>query len=141
MKLSPSQERKNRYEFERFVRKVVDGVRCDYYRQMDRHSWERPFADSPEEVLEFTLNQRSYIDTYPSDSVHFNACGIPVQLTVDWLIDLLAGMEQISASILLLSCGLGMPARRISLLTGIPPSTISRRRNQLLNKLRAELED
>ncbi len=56
---SPSPQVRVQYQFEAFCKKVINGERCDYLRELLRRSeWESSFSDIPAAVLDrlYTLD-------------------------------------------------------------------------------------
>lgn len=67
-----SPQTKVRYQFEAFCKKVINGERCDYLRElMRRSSWESSFSDLPPAILDRLYSENDD----PAEYYIFRICG------------------------------------------------------------------
>ena len=129
MELSLSQQTTIRYQFEFFCKKVIDGERCDYLRELTRRAnREISFSDLSEAWLDHLM----FGNLCPVEQYRFNVCGYPVSIQSDRL-----GAE--TYSILLLAYCLEFTDREIGILLGQARSSIQRHRKQSLAELKSKL--
>ena len=77
MELSLSQQTTIRYQFEFFCKKVIDGERCDYLRELTRRAnREISFSDLSETWLDHLMLG----SLCPVEQYRFNVCGYPVSI-------------------------------------------------------------
>ncbi len=136
MELSLSQQTTIRYQFEFFCKKVIDGERCDYLRELTRRAnREISFSDLSETWLEYLMIER----LNPVEQYRFNVCGYPVSIQSDRLAEALLDMGAETYSILLLAYCLEFSDREIGILLGQARSSVQRRRQQSLTELKSKL--
>lgn len=136
MELSLSQQTTIRYQFEFFCKKVIDGERCDYLRELTRRAKrEISFSELPE-----TWQDRSRSENLcPVEQYRFNVCGYPVSIQSDQLAEALLDLGAETYSILLLAYCLEFSDREIGILLGQARSSVQRRRQQSLLELKSKL--
>ena len=139
---TPTQERKIRYQFDKFCRKVLKNEVSSYYRDLSRlHNREVSLTD-----LSVTANLTvedigpNCLDAYPSEQHIFLTQGQVIPIKNDDLAKALAELPQDSRDIVLLSFFLDMKDIDISGKMGIPRSTINYQRNAAIRKLRKIME-
>ena len=136
MELSLSQQTTIRYQFEFFCKKVIDGERCDYLRELSRRaSREISFSELSEDWLDHLMIE----SLCPVDQYRFNVCGYPVAIQSDRLAEALLDIGAETYSILLLAYCLEFSDREIGILLGQARSSVQRRRQQSLVELKSKL--
>ena len=126
-----SPQTKVRYQFEAFCKKVINGERCDYLRELMRRSaWESSFSDLPPAVIE-----RIYSENHdPAECYIFRVCGHVIPIRNDRLADALLTFGDEQYSILLLYYSLQLKDREIAPLLGISRSKVQRDRKALFEE-------
>lgn len=133
---TPSLQAKIRYQFEAFCKKVVNGERCDYLRELMRRSeWESPFSDLPETMLDRLCTQ----DSDPAEQYIFNVHGHLIPIRNDRLAETLLSFGDEGYSILLLYYSLQLKDREIASLLGLSRSKIQKDRQALFNELKERM--
>lgn len=136
MELSLSQQTTIRYQFEFFCKKVIDGERCDYLRELTRRAKrEISFSEMPEAWQEHLIIE----DLCPVEQYRFNVCGYPVSIRSDRLAEALLDLGAETYSILLLAYCLEFSDREIGVLLGQARSSVQRHRQQSLAELKSKL--
>lgn len=136
MELSLSQQTTIRYQFEFFCKKVIDGERCDYLRELTRRAKrEISFSELPETWQDRLRSE----NLCPVEQYRFNVCGYPVSIQSDQLAEALLDMGAETYSILLLAYCLEFSDREIGILLGQARSSVQRRRQQSLLELKSKL--
>lgn len=136
MELSLSQQVTIRYQFEFFCKKVIDGERCDYLRELARRTKrEISFSELPETWLDHLMIE----SVCPVEQYRFNVCGYPIAIKSDRLAEALLDMGAETYSILLLAYCLEFSDREIGILLGQARSSVQRRRQQSLAELKSKL--
>lgn len=136
MELSLSQQTTIRYQFEFFCKKVIDGERCDYLRELVRRAnHEISFSELPESWLDRLMSE----SLCPVEQYRFNVCGYPIAIQSDRLAEALLEMGAEAYSILLLAYCLEFNDREIGSLLGKARSSVQRRRQQSLVELKSKL--
>ncbi len=134
---SPSPKIRIQYQFEAFCKKVINGERCDYLRELLRRSeWESSFSDIPAAVLD-----RLYtLDDDPAEQYVFYVHGHPIPIRNDRLAESLLAFGTEGYSILLLAYSLELSDREIGELLGRSRSKIQRDRQRLFAELKKEMK-
>lgn len=136
MELSLSQQTTIRYQFEFFCKKVIDGERCDYLRELTRRAKrEISFSELPETWQDRLISE----NLCPVEQYRFNVCGYPVSIQSDQLAEALLDLGAETYSILLLAYCLDFSDREIGILLGQARSSVQRRRQQSLLELKSKL--
>jgi len=133
---SPSSKIRIQYQFEAFCKKVINGERCDYLRELLRRSeWESSFSDIPAAVLDklYTL------DDDPAEQYVFHVHGHPIPIRNDRLAESLLAFGVQGYSILLLAYSLELSDREIGELLGLSRSKIQRDRRRLFAELKRKM--
>lgn len=133
---SPSPKIRIQYQFEAFCKKVINGERCDYLRELLRRSeWESSFSDIPAAVLDklYTL------DDDPAEQYVFYVHGHPIPIRNDQLAESLLAFGAEGYSILLLAYSLELSDREIGELLGQSRSKIQRDRQRLFAELKRKM--
>ena len=131
-----SPQTKVRYQFESFCKKVINGERCDYLRELMRRSaWESSFSDLPPAVID-----RIYSENHdPAECYIFRVCGQVIPIRNDRLADALLTFGDEQYSILLLYYSLQLKDREIAPLLGISRSKVQRDRKALFEELKSKM--
>lgn len=138
MELSLSQQTTIRYQFEFFCKKVIDGERCDYLRELARRAkQEVSFSELPEPLLNHLMMK----SLYPMEQYRFNVCGYPISIQSDRLAEALLDMGADTYNILLLAYCLEFSDREIGILLGQARSSVQRRRQRSLSELKSKLKE
>ena len=137
MKLSPSQMKTVRHQFDSLCRKVLREESRNYMKQFARRA-EKEVNLS--ELSETELSQFYVMDEYPSDSTFFDVLDYRVAVKDDRLADALAALPSKKRDVLLLSYFLDMNDTEIAEKLKVVGSTIHRRRTSSLKELKLRLE-
>lgn len=136
MKSSPSPQTKIRYQFEAFCKKVINGERCDYLRELLRRSeWESTFSDLPDTMLDRICTQ----DSDPAEQYIFHVYGHLIPIRNDRLAETLLAFGDEGYSILLLYYSLQLKDREIASLLGLSRSKVQKDRQMLFNELKERM--
>lgn len=131
-----SPQTKVRYQFEAFCKKVINGERCDYLRElMRRSSWESSFSDLPPAILDRLYSENDD----PAEYYIFRICGHVIPIRNDRLADALLTFGDEQYSILLLYYSLQLKDREIVPLLGISRSKVQRDRKTLFEELKSKM--
>lgn len=137
MDFPPSFKTKTRYQFESFCKKVLDGERCDYFRELARRAeWESHFSDFPTALIESLYS----LDDYEFEQYSFEVCGHRIQISNDQLAEALLSLGQDAYNILLLAYCLNLSDRKIGELLGQTRSRVQRCRQNLTMELRQKMK-
>ena len=136
MKLSPSQMKTVRHQFDSFCRKVLREESRNYKKQLVRRA-EKEINLS--ELSETELSQLYVMDEYPSDSTFFDVLDYCVAVKDDRLAKALAALSNKKRDVILLSYFLDMSDTEIAEKLKVVGSTIHRRRTSSLKELRQRL--
>lgn len=129
-------QRRIRYQFESFCKKVISNERSDYMRSLRRHTaHETNFSALPSEYLS---DIRS-MDGCPGAEYVFHVCGYRVLLRNEHLIDALLALCAEERSILILYYSLGLKDWEIADLLCTSRSRIQRIRLKALSMLQEEM--
>lgn len=124
------------YQFEAFCKKVINGERCDYLRElMRRSSWESSFSDLPPAILDRLYSENDD----PAEYYIFRICGHVIPIRNDRLADALLTFGDEQYSILLLYYSLQLKDREIAPLLGISRSKVQRDRKTLFEELKSKM--
>ena len=137
MKLSPSQMKTVRHQFDSICRKVLRDESRNYKKQLARRA-EKEINLS--ELSEAELGQLYAMDEYPSDSTCFDVLEYRVAVKDDRLAEALAALPSKKRDVILLSYFLDMKDTEISEKLKVVGSTIHRRRTSSLEELKLRLE-
>ena len=137
MKLSPSQMKTVRHQFDSICRKVLRDESRNYKKQLARRA-EKEISLS--ELSEAELGQLYAMDEYPSDSTYFDVLEYRVPVKDDRLAEALAALPSKKRDVILLSYFLDMTDTEIAEKLKVVGSTIHRRRTSSLEELKLRLE-
>ena len=137
MKLSPSQMKTVRHQFDSVCRKILRNESRNYNKQLARRS-EKEVSLS--DLSEKELGQLYAMDEYPSDSTCFDVLEYRVAVKDDRLAEALAALPSKKRDVILLSYFLDMKDTEISEKLKVVGSTIHRRRTSSLKELKLRLE-
>lgn len=136
METTQAARRRVRYQFEIFCMKIIDGERCDYFRQlMKKMEWESSFSDLPEAVL----TNLCTFDSNPAEQYIFHVYGHQIPIKNDRLAEILLALGDEGYSILLLYYSLQLKDREIASLLGLSRSKIQKDRKVLFDELRKRM--
>ena len=137
MKLSPSQMKTVRHQFDSVCRKILRNESRNYNKQLARRS-EKEVSLS--DLSEKELGQLYAMDVYPSDSTYFDVLEYHVGVKDDRLAEALAALPGQKRDVILLSYFLDMKDTEIAEKLKVVGSTIHRRRKSSLEELKLRLE-
>ena len=137
MKLSPSQMKTVRHQFDSVCRKILRNESRNYNKQLARRS-EKEVSLS--DLSEKELGQLYAMDVYPSDSTYFDVLEYRVGVKDDRLAEALAALPGQKRDVILLSYFLDMKDTEIAEKLKVVGSTIYRRRKSSLEELKLRLE-
>ena len=136
MEATSSIQTRVRHQFEAFCRKIIDGERCDYFRELiRREKRESVFSDLPDPVLENLYT----FDISPVEQYFFYICGYLIPIQNDNLAEILQAFGNEGCSILLLYYSLLLKDREIASLLGISRSSVQKKRKNLFNELKKRM--
>lgn len=136
MKLSPSQMKTVRHQFDSFCRKVLREESRNYKKQLVCRA-EKEINLS--ELSETELSQLYVMDEYPSDSTFFDVLDYCVAVKDDRLAEALAALPSKKRDVILLAYFLDMSDTEIAEKLKVVGSTIHRRRTSSLKELKQRL--
>lgn len=129
-------QRRIRYQFESFCKKVVSHERSDYLQWLQHHTaHETNFSALPDAYLAGISGQESY----PGEKYVFRVCGYCVSLQNERLIDALLDICAEERSILLLYYSLGLTDQEIAQLLRTSRSRIQRLRARAFDQIQNEM--
>ena len=137
MKLSPSQMKTVRHQFDSICRKVLRDESRNYKKRLARRA-EKEINLS--ELSEAELGQLHAMDEYPLDSIYFDVLEYRVPVKDDRLAEALAALSSKKRDVILLSYFLDMKDTEIAEKLKVVGSTIHRRRTRSLEELKLRLE-
>ena len=137
MKLSPSQMKTVRHQFDSVCRKILRNESRNYNKQLARRS-EKEVSLS--DLSEKELGQLYAMDVYPSDSTYFDVLEYRIGVKDDRLAAALAALPSQKRDVILLSYFLDMKDTEIAEKLKVVGSTIHRRRTSSLKELKLRLE-
>ena len=138
MEFSPSDQRRNRYQFEKFCKKVIDGERADYFRPRSnktRSDLVTLFSDLPESIL----NRLCTLDSDPAEQYIFRVHGYSIPIRNDRLVERLLTFADDEYAILLLYYSLEFKDWEIASLLGLSRSKIQHERTTLMKELKKKM--
>ena len=137
MKLSPSQMKTVRHQFDSICRKVLRDESRNYKRQLARRA---EMEVSLSELSETELGQLSAMDEYSLEDMVFDVLEYRVAVKDDRLAEALAALPGKKRDVILLSYFLDMTDTEIAEKLKVVGSTIHRRRTSSLKELKLRLE-
>ena len=137
MKLSPSQMKTVRHQFDSLCRKVLRDESRNYKKQLARRA-EKEINISG--LSEAELGQLYVMDEYPSDSTFFDVLDYRIAVKDDRLAEALATLPSKKRDVVLLSYFLDMTDTEIAEKLNVVGSTIHRRRTSSLKELKLRME-
>ena len=137
MKLSPSQMKTVRHQFDSVCRKILRNESRNYNKQLARRS-EKEVSLS--DLSEKELGQLYAMDVYPSDSTYFDVLEYRIGVKDDRLAAARAALPSQKRDVILLSYFLDMKDTEIAEKLKVVGSTIHRRRTSSLKELKLRLE-
>ncbi len=137
MKLSPSQMKTIRHQFDSLCRKVLRDESRNYKKQLARRA-EKEINISG--LSEAELGQLYVMDEYPSDSTFFDVLDYRIAVKDDRLAEALAALPSKKRDVVLLSYFLDITDTEIAEKLNVVGSTIHRRRTSSLKELKLRME-
>ena len=137
MKLSPSQMKTVRHQFDSICRKVLRDESRNYKRQLARRA---EMEVSLSELSETELGQLNAMDEYSLEDMVFDVLEYRVAVKDDRLAEALAALPGKKRDVILLSYFLDMTDTEIAEKLKVVGSTIHRRRTSSLKELKLRLE-
>ena len=137
MKLSPSQMKTVRHQFDSICRKVLRDESRNYKRQLARRA---EMEVSLSELSETELGQLNAMDEYSLEDMVFDVLEYRVAVKDDRLAEALAALSGKKRDVILLSYFLDMTDTEIAEKLKVVGSTIHRRRTSSLKELKLRLE-
>ena len=137
MKLSPSQKKTVRHQFDSICRKVLRDESRNYKKRLARRA-EKEINLS--ELSEVELAQLHRMDEYPSDSTYFDVLDYHVGVKDERLAEALAALPSKKRDVILLSYFLDMNDTEIAEKLKVVGATIHYRRTSSLKELKLRLE-
>ena len=137
MKLSPSQMKTVRHQFDSICRKVLRDESRTYKKQLARRAEKETNLS---ELSEAELGQLYAMDEYPSDSTYFDVLEYRVGVKDERLAEALAALPSKKRDVILLSYFLDMNDTEIAEKLKVVGATIHYRRTSSLKELKLRLE-
>ena len=137
MKLSPSQMKTVRHQFDSICRKVLRDESRNYKKQLARRAEKETNLS---ELSEAELGQLYAMDEYPSDSTYFDVLEYRVGVKDERLAEALAALPSKKRDVILLSYFLDMNDTEIAEKLKVVGATIHYRRTSSLKELKLRLE-
>lgn len=137
MKLSPSQMKTVRHQFDSLCRKVLREESRNIDKQLARRA-EKEISFSG--LSEQELGQLYTMDDYPSDNTYFDVLDYRIAIKDDRLAEALAGLPEEKRDILLLSYFLDMNDREIAEALNMVQRTVQRRRTSSIQEIKIRME-
>lgn len=137
MKLSPSQMKTLRHQFDSICRKVLRDESRNYKKQLARRAEKETNLS---ELSEAELGQLYAMDEYPSDSTYFDVLEYRVGVKDERLAEALAALPSKKRDVILLSYFLDMNDTEIAEKLKVVGATIHYRRTSSLKELKLRLE-
>ncbi len=137
MKLSPSQMKTVRHQFDSICRKVLRDESRNYKKQLARRAEKETNLS---ELSEAELGQLYAMDEYPSDSTYFDVLEYRVGVKDERLAEALATLPSTKRDVILLSYFLDMNDTEIAEKLKVVGATIHYRRTSSLKELKLRLE-
>lgn len=137
MKLSPSQMKTVRHQFDSICRKVLRDESRNYKKHLARRAEKETNLS---ELSEAELGQLYAMDEYPSDSTYFDVLEYRVGVKDERLAEALAALPSKKRDVILLSYFLDMNDTEIAEKLKVVGATIHYRRTSSLKELKLRLE-
>ena len=137
MKLSPSQMKTVRHQFDSLCKKVLRDESRDIDRQLARRA-EKEICFSG--LSDEELDQLYVMDDYPSDNTYFDVLHHQVAVKDERLAEAIASLPGEKRDIILLSYFLDMNDREIADALNMVKRTVQRRRTSSIKELKLRLE-
>lgn len=137
MKLSPSQMKTVRHQFDSLCKKVLRDESRNIDKQLARRA-EKELCFSG--LSEQKLDQLYVMDDYPSDSTYFDVLNHQVTVKDERLAEAIASLPGEKRDIILLSYFLDMNDREIADALNMVKRTVQRRRTSSIKELKIRLE-
>lgn len=137
MKLSPSQMKTVRHQFDSLCRKVLREESRSIDKQLARRA-EKEISFSG--LSEQELGRLYAMDDYPSDSTYFDVLDYRIAIKDDRLAEALADLPGEKRDILLLSYFLDMNDREIAEALNMVQRTVQRRRTSSIQEIKIRME-
>ena len=137
MKLSPSQMKTVRHQFDSICRKVLRDESRNYKKQLARRA-EKEISLS--ELSEAELGQFCAMDEYPSDSTYFDVLEYRVSVKDERLAEALSALPSKKRDVILLSYFLDMNDTEIAEKLKVTGAAIHYRQTSSLKELKLRLE-
>jgi RNA polymerase sigma factor (sigma-70 family) len=137
LKLSPSQMKTVRHQFDSICRKVLRDESRNYKKQLARRAEKETNLS---ELSEAELGQLYAMDEYPSDSTYFDVLEYRVGVKDERLAEALAALPSKKRDVILLSYFLDMNDTEIAEKLKVVGATIHYRRTSSLKELKLRLE-
>lgn len=137
MKLSPSQMKTVRHQFDSLCRKVLREESRNIDKQLARRA-EKEISFSG--LSEQELGRLYAMDDYPSDSTYFDVLDYRIAIKDDRLAKTLADLPGEKRDILLLSYFLDMNDREIAEALNMVQRTVQRRRTSSIQEIKIRME-
>jgi len=137
LKLSPSQMKTVRHQFDSLCRKVLREESRNIDKQLARRA-EKEISFSG--LSEQELGQLYVMDDYPSDSTYFDVLDYRIAIKDDRLAEALADLPGEKRDILLLSYFLDMNDREIAEALNMVQRTVQRRRTSSIQEIKIRME-
>lgn len=137
MKLSPSQMKTVRHQFDSLCRKVLREESRNIDKQLARRA-EKEISFSG--LSEQELGRLYAMDDYPSDSTYFDVLDYRIAIKDDRLAEALADLPGEKRDILLLSYFLDMNDREIAEALNMVQRTVQRRRTSSIQEIKIRME-
>lgn len=137
MKLSPSQMKTVRHQFDSLCRKVLREESRNIDKQLARRA-EKEISFSG--LSEQELGRLYAMDDYPSDSTYFDVLDYRIAIKDDRLAKALADLPGEKRDILLLSYFLDMNDREIAEALNMVQRTVQRRRTSSIQEIKIRME-
>jgi len=137
LKLSPSQMKTVRHQFDSLCKKVLRDESRDIDRQLARRA-EKEVCFSG--LSDEELDQLYVMDDYPSDNTYFDVLHHQVAVKDERLAEAIASLPGEKRDIILLSYFLDMNDREIADALNMVKRTVQRRRTSSIKELKIRLE-
>lgn len=137
LKLTPSQKKTVRHQFDSFCRKVLREEARDYERHI---AWRSNHEVSLSELSEERVRQMYVLDRYPSEQIHFHVQGYNVTIENENLANALMVLSGDKRDIVLLAYFLDMTDQEIADTLDMVRRTVQYKRARSLKELKKEME-
>jgi RNA polymerase sigma factor (sigma-70 family) len=137
LKLTPSQKKTVRHQFDSFCKKILREEARDYIRHI---SWRYEHEISMSELSEKQMKRFCILDEYPSEQFHFHVQGINIALRDEILANALVSLSDEKRDIVLLSYLLDMTDQEIANKLNIVRRTVQYKRTNSLKEMKRRME-